>query len=100
MKLIQLLLPRTVEGRDLMAEVRTTRAELVDRFGGITLYERSPASGAWVNTEGDIERDVMVMVEVITDEFDRGWWRQDRLQLAERFSQNEIHIRSLAIEVP
>ena len=77
-----------------------TRAELVEEFDGVTAYLRSPAQGAWTATDGRVELDEMVMVEVFTETFDRGWWRTYAAKLAERFRQEEIHIRALPAERP
>jgi len=101
MVLIQLLLPRfSGSGVSPEAAFAATRAELVAAFGGITAYLRSPAQGAWTNPEGKVERDEMVMVEVVAAGFDRAWWRDYQQALADRFSQREILIRALPIEVP
>ena len=40
------------------------------------------------------------MVEVVTDIFDRGWWRTYAASLAERFRQEAIHVRALSIQIP
>jgi hypothetical protein len=101
MVLVQLLLPQTdPEGQPLGTAVATTRAELVERFGGITAYLRSAALGAWVNPEGRVERDDVVMVEVIADAFDRPWWRDYRRVLEERFRQREVLVRAWPMEIP
>ena len=65
----------------------------------VTAYLRSPAQGAWVAPDGRVESDDVVMVEVLTDTFDRAWWR-DGKQLAVRFRQETIHIRALPAETP
>lgn len=98
--LVQLLLPlRLRDGNEapaaLFAEVR---AELTQRFGGVTAYSRSPATGLWKRTEAEVERDQVIMVEVVVDALDREWWTQYRDQLAQRFDQDEIHARAIAIE--
>jgi len=40
------------------------------------------------------------MVEVVTDTFDRAWWRTYGATLAQRFAQDTIHVRALPVEVP
>jgi hypothetical protein len=40
-----------------------------------------------------------VMVEVVTEQFDREWWRSYATVLAQRFQQDVIHVRALAIEM-
>jgi hypothetical protein len=98
--LIQVLLPlRMRDGSDVPAEMfATVRMELTQRFGGVTAYSRSPATGLWKRTEADIERDQVIMIEVVVEAFDRDWWAQYREQLAQRFGQEEVHARALAIE--
>lgn len=103
MHLVQILLPRTQreEGVAVMtADFAATRAELVEAFDGVTAYLRSPAQGVWTAPDGHVERDEMVMVEVLVDHFDRDWWRAYAARLATRFHQESIHIRSLPAETP
>jgi hypothetical protein len=101
MVLIQLLLPnKQADGTALDRAFAATRVELMDRFGGLTAYQRSPALGAWTNPQGAVERDDVVMVEVVTEVFDHDWWRAYRERLEARFSQKEIHVRAVAIELP
>lgn len=98
--LVQILLPRTghAEARD--AGFAETRLELVERYKGVTAYLRSPAQGAWTAPDGRVERDEVVMIEVVIDTFDRAWWSAYAEKLATRFRQEEIHIRALPIELP
>ena len=101
MYLIQLLLPTRGRGGVVAdSAFARTREELVDAFDGVTAYARAPAQGVWVAPDGDRERDDVVMVEVVTQEFDRAWWRAYGGKLAERFDQDEIHIRALPAEIP
>jgi hypothetical protein len=74
------------------------RAELTERFGGVTAYSRSPATGLWKRTEEEVERDQVIMIEVVVDVFDRDWWASYREQLESRFGQEEVHARALAME--
>jgi hypothetical protein len=39
------------------------------------------------------------MVEVVTDTFDRAWWRTYASALAERFRQESIHLRALPMDL-
>ena len=75
-----------------------TRAELVDRFGGVTAYLRAPAAGAWIAPGGALERDDVVMVEVVVEDLDRAWWREYLERLRRRFNQDEIHARAVPAE--
>jgi hypothetical protein len=98
--LVQLLLPlRARDGSEVGAErFAEVRAELTERFGGVTAYTRSPATGLWKRSDADVQRDQVIMIEVVVDVFDREWWSQYREQLEQRFDQEEIHARAMAIE--
>ena len=100
MVLIQLLLPTGASGDSAVTAVAETRRELVDRFKGVTAYVRSPAKGLWTAPDGHTEADDVVMVEVVTDRFDRAWWRTYSATLAQRFAQDAIHVRALPVEMP
>ena len=69
-------------------------------FKGLTAYVRSPAKGLWTAPDGHTEVDDVVMVEVVTDTFDRAWWRAYAATLARRFDQESIHIRALPMDMP
>ena len=100
MVLIQLLLPAPASADPAVTALAETRRELVDRFKGVTAYVRSPAKGLWTAPDGHTEADDVVMVEVVTDTFDRAWWRTYSARLAERFAQDTIHVRALPVEMP
>ncbi len=99
--LIQILLPtHTRDGAAVAAEqFARVRVEMTERFGGVTAYSRSPATGLWINEDETIERDQVIMVEVVVDAFDREWWAAYRRQLEGRFEQEEIHARALVLEL-
>lgn len=99
MHLVQILLPlydNTGEAlpKDLFAAVRE---ELVQRFGGLTAFTRAPAKGLWKDDQG-VQRDDIVIYEVMASQLDRGWWSGYRQSLERRFGQEEIVIRAQAIE--
>lgn len=98
--LIQILLPiHFDDGSKVPAEMFSqVRTELAERFGGVTAYSRSPATGLWKRTEAEVERDQVIMIEVVAEALDRDWWAQYREQLEQRFGQEEVHARALAIE--
>ena len=39
------------------------------------------------------------MVEVVTDTFDKVWWRAYAATLAERFGQEAIHLRAVPVDM-
>jgi hypothetical protein len=98
--LVQVLLPmQRQDGASVGAEeFARVRVELTERFGGVTAYTRSPATGLWKSEDDTIERDQVIMVEVVVDVFDREWWAGYREQLEQRFGQEEVHARALAME--
>lgn len=100
MVLVQLLLPvNDNAGRPFGREpFDRVRGELTDRFGGVTAYLQSPASGLW-RAENETVQDRLVLFEVLAPEFDRTWWRHYRAELEERFRQDEVLIRALGVEV-
>lgn len=101
MVLIQMLLPTTLAGGgDAVRHLAATRRELADRFKGVTAYMRSPAKGVWTAPDGHTEADEVVMVEVVTERFDRQWCRSYATTLAKRFGQDTIHVRALPVEMP
>jgi hypothetical protein len=100
MFLVQLLLPtrdndRQPIGEPLFARVRTLLAE---RFGGVTAYQRSPATGLWKRPDGGVDGDEVVMVEVEVETLDRDWWGTFRRQLERDFSQQTILARAIRLE--
>lgn len=96
-----MLLPtRSSAGSALPDElILRTRQELVDRFGGLTAYMRAPASGVWTSPEGHVEADSVVLIEVLSDAFDRSWWRAYADTLKRRFDQESIHVRASEVEL-
>ena len=100
MFLIQLLLPVTSVTEETSASVTTTMRELAEQFDGLTAYMRSPAKGLWTAPDGQTERDDVMLVEIVAEDFDRGWWRAYQKSLAERFAQQESHVRAFTIQTP
>jgi hypothetical protein len=99
--LIQMLLPTkgadgAAFGDDVLGQ---TRGELIERFGGLTAYMRSPAAGAWTSADGRVEKDSVVMIEVIAETFDVGWWRSYAKKLKQRFAQESVHVRACDVQV-
>ncbi len=101
MHLVQLLLPlRDNSGQAFDKSVfDRIRAELTDRFGGMTAYLRSPAEGHWRDPTGAVALDDVVIVEIMCAKLDRAWWAQYRERLAREFGQQELVARALAAEV-
>ncbi|QDW66030.1 hypothetical protein [Luteimonas granuli] len=76
----------------------TVRTELADLHGGVTAFTRAPATGLWEDDEGDVQRDDVVLFEVMVDNVDHAWWRGYREALESRFRQDEVLVRATAVE--
>ena len=100
MHLIQLFLPLYDNDGQAFAKplFDTVRGELTERFGGVTAFVRSPAVGAWEDDSGDVQRDDVVLFEVMADHVDHGWWAAYRAQLEQRFQQDEVLVRAVRTE--
>lgn len=98
--LVQLLLPvQDNDGRPFGEEVLgPTRQELIDRFGGVTAHLRAPARGLWKGNAG-LDRDDIVIFEVMVDELDRPWWASYRERVRQRFRQDALVVRALSMDV-
>ena len=92
MFLVELFVPMNVRGADIEELVEA----LAVRFGGATAHVRSPADGLW--HDRSLEKEPIGIIEVMTADFDRDWWRTLREDLEERFNQTEILIRATPCE--
>ena len=100
MYLIQLFIPLYDNAGERLpaAQFDAVRGTLTDRFGGVTAFVRAPASGAWEDDEGRVRRDALILVEVMADHVDHGWWAAYRRQLEAQFRQDEILVRATVVE--
>jgi hypothetical protein len=94
--LVQILLPITRDKR-ARTNLEAVKAELTEKFGGVTMHLDAPAEGLWQD-DGAIEEDRIVTAEVMTEVVDRVWWARYRAELETRFRQDEIVIRVSQIE--
>ena len=100
MHLIQLLLPIVQTGEEsTSSSLQALREELIERFGGVTAYTRSPARGAWLETGDHVVHDDVIIVEVMSDTLDREWWRTLRVRLEQQLDQESIVIRASNISM-
>jgi len=79
------------------AKFGALRRELVERFGGLTAFSRSPAEGLWENG-GGTDQDDIVIFEVMADALDRSWWADFRRRLEAQLTQDEIVVRAREVE--
>jgi hypothetical protein len=98
--LIQILVPAAGNDGRLFPEeiMREIQMELSERFGGITAYSRAPAKGTW-SRDGEHQRDDIIVVEVMAQTLDLRWWTEFRRKLEKVLSQEQIVIRTIAIDI-
>ena len=94
MHLVEIFLPLRDPGNKpfpsrAFAEVREV---LTARFGGLTAFSRTPAVGYW-DDDKRVEKDDIIVLEVMVEAIDDGWWSSYRRQLEEQFRQEQIVIR-------
>ena len=99
MYLIEIFLPlNDNDGRPFPKTVFIAlRQELTERFGGVTTFNRAPASGTNKSDE-DVQKDDIIIMEVMTETLDRPWWSSLRKRIEAKLRQDEILIRASDIE--
>lgn len=96
MYLVEILLPLVAPAKPAR-DLEALKQQLTEKFGGITAFVRSPGEGVWVD-QGKTERDNVIVLEVMTDDLERDWWRSLRRSLERGLGQKEIVIRAHVIE--
>ena len=93
--LVQILLPtRTGTGQPVtQARFEELLQELTNKFGGVTSFVRAPGQGLW-GSGGDVARDNVAVIEVMTDEIDPPFWQAFRRKLERELAKQEIVIRA------
>lgn len=101
MHLVQILIPVYDNAGQPFerAHFDAVRAQLIERFGGLTAFVQAPAMGLWKDQHsGTTTRDDMILIEVMVDRFERDWWASYRRALETMFRQNEIVVRVIGCE--
>lgn len=100
MHLIQLFIPLRDNAGVAFAPAMyaALRSELTEAFGGVTAYQRAPATGLWEDADDAVQHDDVVLFEVMAGALDRGWWKRYAADLAGRFSQERMLVRALPCE--
>lgn len=95
MFVVQIYLPlEKPDGTMVPATVyERVKAELTDRFGGVTAFLQSPADGAWKPTGGEAVHDRIAIFEVMVSDVDTVWWREYREALETELDQHQILVR-------
>lgn len=105
MYLMQILLP--IRDRHNQAfpqsHYQRVRDVLIQQFHGLTTYTWVPAEGFWKDDDQTIQRDDIVifevMIEKFDEQFDTAWWAAYKEVLSELFQQREIIIRLQVIRL-
>jgi hypothetical protein len=101
MLLIQIFLPLTdSKGTPFpRKEYEMVERDLTSKFNGFTAYPRAPATGIWKSTGDEVQRDELVIYEVVAKTLDRSWWQEFRLLLEDRLHQEKMLIRSQEVRI-
>jgi hypothetical protein len=99
MHLVEILLPVSDNDGKRFPEQKfaALRQELTDLFRGATAFTRAPAQGTFED-KGKVQRDDILIFEVMTERLDRTWWASYRSKLEAEFAQDEIVVRTSPIE--
>ncbi|MXV16717.1 inorganic diphosphatase [Hufsiella ginkgonis] len=94
-KLIQLFLPLyNGHGNAFPQKLFTAvKNQLMKKFGGLTVYNRSPATGLWKDDSGKTQPDDIIVFEVMATKVDKDFWHGYKEKLAKQFEQDELVIR-------
>ena len=68
------------------------KEELTEKFSGVTAFSQSPAEGVWED-EGYVQKDLIIIYEVMAAEFDQNWWRYFTAKLEIKLKQEKIVLR-------
>jgi hypothetical protein len=98
--LVQILLPLyDGEGEAFpTSHFEQVSALLTERFGGLTAYTRAPAQGLWSDGQESVQRDDVIIYEVMVEHPERDWWTQFRSDMEQLFDQDEVVVRAIPIE--
>jgi hypothetical protein len=101
MHIIQILLPLQDNNGDSYPTDYYTQlaAELTDKYGGLTAYTRSPATGLWKEAPNKTVKDDIVIFEVMAENFNEGVLKLLKEGLEKKFAQREILIRGFEIRL-
>lgn|GEM_PF-115379 len=64
--------------------------QLKEKFGGITIYNRSPATGLWKESGAQTVQDELLVYEVLTTSIENDYWQALKTKLEKQFRQTEI----------
>jgi hypothetical protein len=100
-QLIQIYLPLYDAQGNSFSEVdyEAVKIKLTEKFGGITMYTRSPATGLWKEDQDKTVKDDIIIYEVVAEGLDQNFWSNYKNELKDKFKQDELLIRCSAITI-
>jgi inorganic pyrophosphatase len=100
-KLIQLFLPlKNEDGKSFPDKYfDNVKETLTQKFKGLSIYSKSPVNGRWENSKSNIEEDILLVYEIMTDRVDLSYWEKYKQLLQKQFKQDTIVIRCLDISL-
>lgn len=100
MYLIQLFLPlyNNAGKRFPQKTFMRVRDTLFERYGGVTVYARSPATGLWKTRDNKTVLDEILVFEIMANKLSKAWWRQYRASLEKAFAQQTLVVRAQQIQ--
>lgn len=92
--LVQLFIPLNDENGALFPEHYYTKlsTDLNEKFGGVTLYNRSPATGLWKQKHEKTVQDELLVYEILIAFIDNEYWQALKARLEKQFNQTELLI--------
>jgi inorganic pyrophosphatase len=75
------------------------RDELTVQFGGVTEYSRKPMKGFWKSDESKVEKDELLVFEVMCVKIDPEFWDKLKARLLKTFKQESLIVRCSKIEL-
>jgi hypothetical protein len=101
MYLVEIFLPLNLNDGTKQPVERFARVheELIERFGGVTAFMRSPAKGVWQLEENERAEDEIVIYEVMSESVDQLWWQTYKREIEQRFQQQELLIRTSRVDL-
>lgn len=78
---------------------KSIRLELTERFGRLTAYSRSPATGLWKDDDEELTVDKLIVYEVIANDFEKKFWKSFKEILKAQLKQEDKIIRCTGIDV-
>jgi inorganic pyrophosphatase len=90
---LELLVPETdAEGIKFPKRYyRDLEKELIEQFGGLTAYQRTPVKGMWQD-KGNFTQQSMFIYELLLPKIEQAYWQRLKQKLEKKFGQKEILI--------